>query len=300
MNIVFCGTGWFPVLDAIRARLPKGVTLRSWDPSLPLVDQVRDADVLLPSNGRADAAVVHAPARLALIQQPAAGTDGIDLDAARARGVPVCNAPGANHRSMAETALLLILMLARRVPVAREAFAARSIGAPVGFELAGKTLGLVGLGQSGAALATAAQGLGMQVIAVRSGSTREDLLELAARADVLSLHCPLTPSTRGMIDGVVLARMKPGALLINCARGPIVDRAALRAALAEGRLGGVGLDVFWEEPWEPADPLYARPDVVTLPHIGGSTAEAFARIADIVAGNVGRLLRGEPLLHRIA
>jgi phosphoglycerate dehydrogenase-like enzyme len=94
--------------------------------------------------------------------------------------------------------------------------------------------------------------------------------------------------------------MKPGALLVNCARGPIVDRAALEAALDAGRLGGVGLDVFWEEPWDPSDPLYARDDVVTLPHVAGSTVEAFGRIADIVVENVARVQSGLEPLHRIA
>jgi D-3-phosphoglycerate dehydrogenase len=124
--------------------------------------------------------------------------------------------------------------------------------------------------------------------------------ELFARADVISLHCPHTPETEGLIDREAFHRMKPGVLLVNCARGPIIDRAALEDALAAGRLGGLGLDVYWEEPWDPDDPLWARPDVVTLPHVGGSTVEAQERIASIVAENVRRALVGEELLHRIA
>ncbi|MDI1449942.1 NAD(P)-dependent oxidoreductase [Polyangium sp. 6x1] len=300
MQIVFCGTGWFPIVDAIRARLPSGVALRSWDPGLPLAGQVEDADVLLPSNARLDAEVIAAPRHLRLIQQPAVGTEGIDLVAARARGVPVCNAPGTNGQSVAEAALFLILALARRFPRAARAFAERSIGAPLGVELAGRTLGVLGLGRSGTALARIAEALGMRILAARSTTSREDVLDLAARADVISIHCPLTPGTRGLVGEAFLSRVKPGALLVNVARGPIVDRGALLHALETGRLGGAGLDVFWEEPWDPADPLYRRDDVVVLPHVAGSTEEAFARIADIVAGNVHRLVRGEPLLHRIA
>jgi phosphoglycerate dehydrogenase-like enzyme len=115
----------------------------------------------------------------------------------------------------------------------------------------------------------------------------------------VSLHGPLTDETRGLVDGAALAAMKPGAFLLNLARGAIIDRAALDAALARGHLGGVGLDVFWEEPWDPADPLFADPRVVVLPHVAGSTEESFGRIADIVVENVARIGRGEPLLHRL-
>lgn len=299
MRILFCGTGWLEVVDCIRQRLDPEHTIEIWDRTVPLAEALADVDVILPSNMRIDAAAIAAPRRLALIQQPAAGTEGIDVDAARARGVPVCNAPATNHVSVAEAALLLILSLARRLPVARRELAAARIGGPLGIELRGKALGIVGLGRSGSALADAARGLGMEVLSVRSRDSRAALLAMLARCDVVSLHCPETPATRGMIDAEALAAMKPGALLVNCARGGIVDRAALEAALGSGHLGGVGLDVFWREPWDPADPLLARDDVVALPHVAGSTAESFARIADLVAGNVHRVARGDEPLHRL-
>jgi phosphoglycerate dehydrogenase-like enzyme len=299
MQVVFCGTGWFPVVDEIRARLPAGAAIRVRDPGRPVVDELRGANVILPSNCRIDRAAIEAPRALRLIQQPAAGIDGVDLAAARDRGVPVCNAPGMNAASVAEAALLLILALARRVPAARRAFAERRIGVPLGFELAGKTLGIVGLGRSGTALARAAEGLGMRVVSVGSASGPDDFARLLAGADVVSVHCPLTPATRGLFGDDAFARMKPGALLVNCARGAIIDRGALERALAAGRLGGVGLDTYWAEPWDPDDPLFARDDVVTLPHTAGSTAESFARIAAVVADNVARVMRGDEPLHRI-
>jgi phosphoglycerate dehydrogenase-like enzyme len=302
MRVVFCGTGWLPIVDAIRAALRErglaaSVTVR--DPGRPLAPQVAEADVLLPSNGRIDASVIAAARGLRLIQQPAAGIDGVDFAAAQARGIPVCNAPGANHVAMAETALLLLLMVARRVGEARARFARGELGVPVGSELRGRHLGIVGLGRSGTALATAAGALGMRVTGLRSSSTSQERANLFAEADAISLHCPLTPQTRAMIDEAAFARMKPGAWLINCARGAIIDRAALERALTSGRLGGVGLDAHWQEPADPADSLYQHDNVVTLPHVGGSTTEAFARIAAIVADNIARVQRGDEPRFRI-
>lgn len=298
VRLLFCGSGWLDVVEHLRRVVDGDVAV--WDRARPLADCVADVDVLLPSNGRVDAAVIAAATSLRLIQQPAAGYEGIDLDAARARGVPVCNAPGANHVAVAECALLLILSLARRVPAARATFDAAVIGAPLGFELAGKTLGTIGVGRTGAALAARAAALGMEVISLRSTSTDAARAAFWPRCDVISVHCPLTPATRGLVGAAAFAAMKPGAVLVNLARGAIVDREALAHALREGTLGGVGLDVFWQEPWDPTDPLYADPRVVTLPHVAGSTVEAFDRIAAIVADNVARLRRGDPLAHRIA
>ena len=299
MNVIFCGTGWLPVVDAIRERVPDDVVITIRDPEAPLLDQLRDANVILPSNCRIDREAIEAPDNLQLIQQPATGYDGIDLDAAADRGVPVCNAPGKSADSVAEAALFLILALARNYRPAQRAFATRTIGVPLGLELRGKTLGIVGLGRSGSALARIAGAIGMSVVSVRSSSSPAQLNRLLQDSDIVSLHCPLTAETRGLIDADALARMKPSAFLINCARGPIIDRAALEAALAHGALAGVGLDTYWAEPWDPDDPMYSRDDVVTLPHIAGSTIETFARIADVVADNIARIQRGDEPVHRV-
>jgi phosphoglycerate dehydrogenase-like enzyme len=299
MRLVYCGTGWLPVVDLIRERLPLGASIAVRDPSRPVREQLADADVILPSNVAIDDAALAAAPRLRLIQQPAAGVDGIDLHAARRRGIPVCNAPATNPVSVAETAALLMLACARRWRRAQRAFAAREVGAPLGTELAGKTLGVVGMGASGRALGRIARGLGMHVRGVTSTSPPAAWAALLADADVVSLHVPLTAATRGLFGSSMLARVKPGAILINCARGPVIDREALLVALDSGRLSAVGLDVHWREPWDPSDPLYARDEVVTLPHIGGSTAESLVRIASIVADNVGRLMRCDELRHRI-
>ena len=300
MRLLFCGSGWLTIVDRIAARLPAGTTIEVWDRRIPLLEAVRDAEVLLPSNAVITPEVIGAARALRLIQQPAAGSDKIDREAARARGIPICNAPGTNHISVAEGALFLLLSLARRAPLARRAFEERTIGVPLGIELAGKTLGIIGMGRSGSALADRARALGMTVHALGRGALPAQRAAFFASVDAVSIHCPLTPETRGLVDAAAFAALRPGAFVINVARGAVIDRPALLAALAEGRLGGVGLDVHWEEPPDPRDPLYADPRVVALPHVAGSTEEAFGRIVDVVVDNLGRLVRGEALAHRVA
>lgn len=292
MKILFCGSGWLEVVPLI-AREVSGVVIRD---ARPLVEQVADVEVLLPSNAHIDAAVIAAAPRLRLIQQPASGYEGIDLAAARARNIPVCNAPGANVDAVAQATVLLLLLLARRWKQAQRAFAHATIGSPAGMELAGKTMAIVGHGRTGARVRDVVEAMGMQVIAVGRG--RSGFLDAIARADVVSLHAPVTAETRGMFDDEAFAALRPGALLLNLARGALIDRAALDRNV--DKLAGLGLDVFWEEPWDPLDPLFARENVVVLPHVAGSTIEAFTRVARIVSANVAALGNGGELVHRIA
>lgn len=299
MHLLFCGTGWGPIVEAIRVRLPRGASISARDPAVPVAEAARDVQVLLPSNVPVGPLELRAAPRLELIQQPAAGVDGIDVAAARAHGIPVCNAPGNNADALAEAALLLMLAVYRRLQGATRALARGQLGVPLGRELRGKRLGLVGFGQSARKLARLAEGLDMLVRSVRSFDPRGRLLELLAWSDLVSIHCPLTEATRDLFDEEAFESLRAGAVLINAARGPIVKRSALEAALASGRLGGVGLDVGWKESWPIDDPLLARDDVLVLPHVGGSTEEAFGRIADTVVENLRRLRGGQPLLHRI-
>jgi phosphoglycerate dehydrogenase-like enzyme len=296
MRVLFTGSGWLPIVEMIAARLPAGASLTRWDRAVPLTEVIAEVDVLLPSNATITADVIHAARGLRLVQQPAAGTEQIDRAAILERGIPLCNAPGTNHVSVAECALFLLLSLARRAPVAAHELRDRVVGEPLGIELSGRTLGVIGMGRSGTALAERATALGMHVRALRRG---DDRLAFFAACDAISIHCPLTPETRGLVDTRAFAAMRDGAMLINVARGGVIDRDALVAALASGRLGGVGLDVHWSEPPDVDDALYRDPRVVALPHVAGSTVEAFTRIADVVVDNIARLERGEPLLHRI-
>jgi phosphoglycerate dehydrogenase-like enzyme len=300
VRLLYCGFGWLPIVDYIAARLPAGAQIAHWDARRGLVHAVADVDVLLPSTARITSDVITAAPRLRLIQQPAAGTEIIDCAAASSRGIPVCNAPNANHIAVAEHALCLLLSLARRLPAAQRAFTARECGTPLGVELAGKTLGIVGLGRTGRALAERARALGMHVIALGRGAGEDERRTFYATSHAISLHCPLDRTTEGLIGDREFAAMRPGTLLVNCARGGVIDRAALVRALDTSRVGGVALDVHWDEPADPSDPLYADPRVIALPHVAGSTEESFARIAEIVVENVRRLACGEPLVHRVA
>jgi len=298
MRVLYAGSGWLDVPARLAAVL--GEPVATWDRRTPLVDVVGDVEVLLPSNALIDAAVIAGAPRLRLIQQPAAGYEGIDLGAARAAGVPVCNAPGTNHTAVAEAALLLLLLLARRWPAAQAAFAGGEIGAPIGHELAGRTLGIVGPGRAGTALADRARALGMHVRLL----DRRACADAAARAaffaglDAVSLHCPLTDLTRGLIDATALAALRPGALLVNVARGAVVDTDALTAEVRAGRLEAA-LDVTDPEPLPPEHPLWSLPGVLISPHVGGTSTAFEPRARRLIAEQLRRWASGEPLDNEV-
>jgi phosphoglycerate dehydrogenase-like enzyme len=233
----------------------------------------------------------------------------VDVDAASRHGIYVANVPSgetANADSVAELAILLMLALARRWPRAQENLQARRVGAPVGTTLMGKTVTVVGFGGIGRALAKRLRPFGVRILAVsrRGSSTKPDeadrhvavsaLPEALREADFVVVATPLTDETRGLIGRDALACVKRDAFLINVARGPVVDREALLAALTSEKLAGAGLDVFWEEPPDPADPLFSL-NVVATPHIGGATELSLQQITRKVAGNIDRLRRGEVL-----
>jgi phosphoglycerate dehydrogenase-like enzyme len=279
------------------------IRVREVDPAVALERQVGEVEALIPSMGRLTAAVIAAAPRLKLIVQFGAGLEGVDRAAAAERGIPVRNVPGANATAVAELTLLLMLGLARKLPLHRRSFQARVVGDPPGSELRGKTLGLVGLGATARALAKVARALGMDVVAVRRSPAGDDpdvswvggldqLERLLSQADFVSLHVPATPETQGLIDARRLAQMKGSAFLVNVGRGALVDRQALLDALRAGRIAGAGLDVYWEEPPDPADPLLAMDNVVATPHLGGITVEAIDRVADQVAALLKEHLLG--------
>jgi phosphoglycerate dehydrogenase-like enzyme len=255
------------------------------------------------------AAMIAAAPKLRLIQKIGVGVNTIDLDAAKARGIPVCNLPGTNARAVAELALTLMLAALRRVPRFDAELRAGIWSNPalqdgIG-ELGGRTVGLVGYGAIPRLLAPVLTALGCKVIYTARHQVGDPpgpwhpLDTLLAEADVVSLHVPLTPETTRMIDAAALSRMKPGAVLVNTARGGLVDQAALVAALRDGRLAAAGLDVFETEPVDPADMLMLLPNVVVTPHVAWTTTGTFDRSFVVAAENCRRLATGEALLHRV-
>jgi phosphoglycerate dehydrogenase-like enzyme len=271
-----------------------------------------EAEVLLHVLKPVTAAVIGAAPNLRLIQKLGVGVNTIDLAAASARGVAVANMPGTNSAAVAEMALALMLGVLRRT-VYFDALTRAGQGWRPDLEvldqtgeIGGRTVGLVGLGASARRLAPVLTALGAEVI-YTARSARPDapwafhpLPVLLERADIVSLHAPLTDETRGMISEAALARMKPGAILVNTARGDLVDEAALVRALTGGVLRGAGLDVFALEPTPFDNPLLALPNVLVAPHIAWLTPETLARSLVVARENCLRIQSGTPLLHHVA
>jgi D-3-phosphoglycerate dehydrogenase len=256
-----------------------------------------------------DRSVIEAADRLKVIARYGVGYDNIDVEAAREKGVVVTNAPGANAASVAELAIGLMIALMRNITQAVEATKAGGWPRLKGISLEGARVGLVGFGAIGRETARRLEGFGCEVMAydpaIDEAAAEALGVEIAAyddvirEADVLSLHAPLTPETHHMVDADLLSRMKPGAILVNTARGGLIDEGAVLTALESGQLGGVALDVFAQQPPDPDNPLLAHPKVIATPHMGShsnSAANAMGRAAlhDCLA-----VLRGDEPLHRV-
>lgn len=270
------------------------------------------AGVLTLLTQRVDATFLdHAP-QLRVVSNMAVGVDNIDLAACAERGVAVGHTPGVLTDATADLTMALLLSAARRLPVAsRDAAQGRwgpwSPTGWLGLELADATLGIVGPGKIGTAVARRAAAFGMKILyahhrsipPIVPGAEAVELEALLQRADVVSVHVPLRDSTRGLIDAAALARMKSTALLVNTARGPIVDTDALLEALRRGTIGGAALDVTDPEPLPAEHPLYSQPNVLIAPHIGSATERTRRRMAALAVDNVLAGVRGAPLPHAV-
>ena len=319
-----------PIADSALRRLAQSARVDLWDDEAPpprrdLVARIRGCDAVLTMvSDRIDAALLRQAPRLSVVSNLAVGLDNIDLDAATRAGVAVGHTPGVLTDTTAELALALMLAAARRVVEAdRFVRAGRwRMWTPhlmLGRDLSGATLGIVGFGAIGQAVARRAAAFGMRVIYAAHRSTRTlakpsrqrpageagaapaavavPFARLLAEADFISLNAPLTPETRGMIGRDEFRAMKRGAILINTARGAIVDQAALVEALRSGRIGGAALDVTATEPIAPDDPLLEFPNVVITPHIGSASFRTRQRMAELAVDNILDVFAGRRPRH---
>jgi glyoxylate reductase len=290
-------------------RLARTCDVDVWEERLPpsaevLRERAANADALLCLlTDRVDDALLAALPRLRAVANYAVGYDNIDVPAATARGVAVGNTPGVLTEATADLAFALLLALARRLPEAQANvlegdWVTWEPGALLGRSVHGATLGIVGPGRIGQAVARRAEGFEMSVLTSgRSGPT--SLPELLERADFVSLHCPLTAATERLIDAAALARMKPTAVLINTARGGLVDQVDLAAALQAGTIAGAALDVTSPEPLPFDDPLMSAPNLIVVPHVGSATDAARARMADLAVDNILAALAGREMPHPV-
>jgi len=305
-----------PIIDArLRAADVDLTVLSDGVSEDALADAVRDADLLLMCYQPVSAKTIEAARKLKGIVKFGVGIDTIDIAAARRRRIPVVNIPDYAEETVAEGAFALMIALARKlVPISRE-MAANGWAWPtpqwMGFDLAGRTLGLVGTGRIGRSMARMASGFRMRIVGydpniavdvmAQAGIEKfNDLIALLKICDVVSLHTALSEQTRHIIGAPELAAMKPHALLINSARGALVDEAALVSALQERRIGGAGLDVFSQEPLalsgHPMSPLFKMDNVILTPHLTFYTEEAMARLEEETLQRCFEILEGKPVL----
>ena len=272
--------------------------------------RIRGADIIITNKVVISAEHIAANPQLKLIALAATGVNNVDVEAAKQKGTAVCNIRAYGNESVAEHAFMMMITLMRNLPAYQRDVAAGlwenspffcHLGAPMR-DLNGKTLAIFGRGNIGKTLATYAQAFKMNVVfaehknaqSVRDGYVSFD--EAIRSADVVSLNCPLTPQTANMIGEAELQQMKPGAILINCGRGGLVDEAALVAALKYGQIGGAGFDVLTQEPPRDGNPLLkARlPNLIVTPHIAWASQEAANRLFDILLDNINRFVAGNP------
>lgn len=279
-----------------------------WPERLPpsaeqLKEHAAEADGLLSLlTDRVDAGLLAACPRLQVISNLAVGCDNVDVAAARDRRIAVGYTPDVLTETTADLTFALILAAARRLDegiraVREGGWLTWEPGWLLGRDVHGATLGIVGLGRIGRAVARRAEGFEMEVLSTGRTAGAAELGDLLARADFVSLHCPLTTDTRHLIGEPQLRAMRSTAYLINTARGPIVDQAALARALHEGQIAGAALDVTDPEPLPPDDPLLAAPKLTVLPHLGSATHATRERMADLAVDNLLAGLAGDPLPH---
>lgn len=272
-----------------------------------IVEHAKDADVIILGNDRLDSATIGKLPNLKLVVRHGAGLDNIDFSELGKRDITVANTPGANKEETADLTFALILDLARMVTQSINQLKGGVWNKIPGRTLYGKTIGIIGVGAIGMAVASRAMGFGMDILgndiiqrdeAARYGLLYTSLNELLSASDIVTIHVPLTSATKNLIGARELKRMKPGALLINTARAGVVREAALEKALMSGHLGGYAVDVYAKEPPNPT-PYMSLPNVLTTPHIGSSTMEANLRMGDMAVDNILAFMNGAVLPNKV-
>jgi glyoxylate reductase len=295
-----------PALDRLEA--VHDVTV--WQQRLPptpseLAREAKDAEGLLTLlTDRVDESLLSRLPHLKALSNYAVGHDNVDLDAATRRGIPVGNTPDVLTDATADLTFALLLAAARRLPEAMNAaqegdWVTWEPAMHLGYEVYGATLGIIGFGRIGRAVAERAQGFSMRVLTATARQGLSDpLRNLLREADFVSIHCPLTPETQHLISADALDLMKPGSILINTARGPIVDPQALREALQRGHIAAAALDVTEPEPLPAGDPLLTTKNLIITPHIGSATRAAREKMAVLAVDNLLAALDGKPMPHQ--
>lgn len=299
------GDGGNPLMAFFEELGDFSVDLAFMDDSIPLNEQVSDVDVIIPALSQIDADVINTATQLKLIMQVGVGLDGVDIPAATKRNIYVANAPFGSAVSMGELTISMILTLSRQLNEAQANLREGVFFLPLGSELGGKTLGLVGLGHSGAETAKRAKSFDMKIFAIDKFHENihnpdvdflagiDELNKILTESDFVSLHCPLNEETECMIGYDQLCKMKETAYLINIARAGLVDREGLLSALKEQKIAGAGLDVFWEEPLNLDDELLKLDNLMLTPHIATSTNESRSNNFRQVAKDIKRVANGE-------
>ncbi len=311
MNIVLLESLGVPdeVLSACAKPLvDAGHTLRAYPRDTDVqvqIDRAKEVDVIMIANMPLKGEVIAACPNLKFIDVAFTGVDHVDLEAARARGVKVSNAAGYSNEAVAELVICMTLALLRNVPqVEARCRAGQTKDGLMGVELMGKTVGIVGVGAIGRRTAELYQAFGCKILGHKRHLTGNEpdyiefvpLDELLSRSDIVSLHCPLNEESRGMINAESIEKMKQGAVLINAARGPVVDSQALADALNSGRLGGAGIDVFEEEPPVAADhPLLHSKNTIVTPHVAFASAESMEERCKIVFDSLQKWMEGSQI-----
>jgi phosphoglycerate dehydrogenase-like enzyme len=312
MKVLFAApeNAWGGFLGLIRKKLPKfhfEATGRFG------FDGLKGYDILIPTMTTITRSMLAESDQLKLIQQCGSGLEGVDLQAARELGIRVANVPtdiSGNADSVAELGIYLMIGLARDVRGMNRNLSDRKMGEPQGRALVGQIVGLIGLGGIGRALVHRLKPFGVRLIGIKQREPEKakaelglewvggpaDLPELLARSDFVIVCLPLSPENKHLINTAALAAMKPEAFIVNLSRGGLIDRDALQTALAAGKIAGAGLDVFWDEPPDPHDPIFSY-NVLATPHIAGSTDHSMRGIVRVVAENIQRIAEGQQPLY---